>query len=215
MGGAALSLFLPSKEQEHIARGQNASETNFMDQPYQALVTACQAQEAHAQRELYDLFAPKMMAVCLRYGKNQMEAEDMLQEGFIKVFQKIDRYQFHGSLEGWIRRIIIHTAIDVLRKEKPFTHQLPIDEHLSESLDSIDPDQLELEYLFQIIQDLPPGYRLVFNLYALEGFSHQEIGEQLGIAPSTSRSQYTRARAMLMQRIKEDRQAINRYDNVH
>ncbi len=171
--------------------------------PQQALVQRCIDGQPRAQRELYECFAPKMMGVCMRYAKSPARAEDMLQEGFIKVFQKLEKYQDKGSLEGWIRRIMINTAIDTLRREKHMLQQLEINEAIAEQVNESVLDELEADFLMDRIQELPTGYRLVFNLYAIEGYSHAEIGEQLHITESTSRSQYTRARAMLKKRICE------------
>ncbi len=171
-------------------------------------------EEAHAQRELYTLMSPQLMGVCMRYARNVPEAEDILQEGFIKVFQKIKKYNFQGSWEGWVRRIMINTAIDYLRKQKNYQYQLSIEEGEGLSVSTQEIDELELEYLYQVIQELPPGYRLVFNLYAIEGYSHKEIGQQLGISESTSRSQYTRARAILIKRIREDSMETNTFRNA-
>lgn len=170
------------------------------------IVKGCIRCNSAAQRQLYELFAPKMMAVCYRYAKDRDEAEDILQEGFIKVFQNLNKYENNGSLEGWIRRIIVNTAIDLIRKQK----QMPLvelDEHVGASGLESEGDalgSLGLEYLMQLIQDLPPGYRLVFNMYAVEGYSHAEIAAELGINESSSRSQYTRAKSMLKKRIETD-----------
>ncbi|MEM6261191.1 MAG: sigma-70 family RNA polymerase sigma factor [Bacteroidota bacterium] len=182
-----------------------------MKQPYQALIERCIQQDTAAHQRLYELFAPKMMAVCYRYARNQAEAEDMLQEGFIKVFQNLKRYTFKGSLEGWIRRIMVNTAIDLLRKHKYFQKETDIEEADVEEFAEFSIDRLEMEYLLKIIQELPTGYRVVFNLYAIEGYSHKEIGQQLKISESTSRSQYTRARSMLKKRICADNQAFKSY----
>lgn len=181
---------------------------------HEALVEGCKKGDPRAQRELYECFAPQMLGVCYRYARDISEAEDMLQEGFIKVFQKIDGYGFKGALEGWIRRIMVHTAIDLLRKRKHQMKETDIEEAMKEEIANEIIDHLELEYLYQAIQALPAGYRLVFNLYAIEGYSHDEIGKKLGIAASTSRSQYTRARNMLKNRIREDRMEKNIYKDV-
>lgn len=168
-----------------------------MERRLKALIKDCVKQKSKAQKELYDLFAPKMMGVCLRYVKSQAEAEDILQEGFLKVFLKLKKYKESGSLEAWIRKIIVNTAIDFIRKEKHYLHQLEIKEEIIKGQQEEIVATLEAEQLMEIIQQLPDGYRLVFNLYAVEGYSHAEIGEQLQISESTSRSQYTRARALL------------------
>jgi len=178
------------------------------------LIKACMRGDSAAQRELYERYAPKMMGVCMRYARDEAEAEDILQESFIKIFQHIKKYNFQGSWEGWLRRIVINTAIDHLRRQKHTQYQLSIEQDQVKEVAASEVDQLELEYLYQIIQELPAGYRLVFNLYAIEGYAHKEIAEQLSISESTSRSQYTRARAILMQRIREDRMETNKFKNA-
>ena len=174
-----------------------------MSKPLQALLKGCIKGDSRAQRELYERLAPKMLAVCYRYARTEAEAEDILQEGFVKVFVNINKYQDRGSLEGWIKRIMINCAIDHLRKEKAYAHQASLNEVIvgDEAADAL--DNLALEDLFALIQRLPDGYRMVFNLYAIEGYNHAEIAQQLHISESTSRSQYTRARAMLKTKIRE------------
>ena len=185
-----------------------------MARPYQALIKDCIKQKPQAQRELYQLFAPKMMALCYRYARDEANAEDILQEGFIKIFQKINKYDDRGSFEGWVRRIMVNTAIDHIRKQKHQQNEVEINEVISEDVSENVLDKLEAEHLFEVIQQLPTGYRLVFNLYAIEGYSHKEIGEQLNITESTSRSQYTRARAMLKRKIEELYMEQNIYKDV-
>lgn len=183
-------------------------------QPLDVLVKRCIGRETAAQHELYKRFAAPMMAVCTRYARDRAQAEDMLQEGFVKVFQKLDTFNFSGSLEGWIRRIMSNTAIDILRKSRYQFQETGVEAAAAEVVEAHALDNLELEYLFRIIQELPDGYRLVFNMYAIEGYAHKEIGEKLGITESTSRSQFTRARAILMQRIREDRMEPNLYKDA-
>ncbi|MDX2285663.1 MAG: sigma-70 family RNA polymerase sigma factor [Bacteroidia bacterium] len=182
-----------------------------MEQPYKALIQDCIAQKPRAQRELYERFAPKMLGVCARYARDLEQAEDMLQEGFIKVFQKLRDYQDRGSLEGWIRRIVVNTAIDCIRRDKHFREQAEIREAAGSEIPPEALDQLGAAYLMEQIRKLPEGYRLVFNLYALEGFSHAEIAERLQITESTSRSQYARARAWLQYQIRGAYQETHTY----
>src|SRR6476660_7243773 len=151
-----------------------------------------------AQEALYNRFSPRMLGVCYRFAKNREDAEDMLQEGFIKVFTQLHQYRGDGALEGWIRRIVVHTCINVLKKNKKFADSVDIIHassiHLNESnIHSI----LQAKQVVESIRLLPMGYRTVLNLYAIEGFSHKEIAAILDIEESTSRSQYTRAKAML------------------
>lgn len=186
-----------------------------LDKQQQDVIAGCVQGKPLAQRALYDKHAPKMLAVCFRYAKDRDEAEDMLQEGFIKVFHNINKFQNQGSLEGWIRRIIVNTAIDMIRKNKALMLETPINDNLSENLiaDEVT-DNLDVEYLLNIIQELPTGYRLVFNLFAIEGYSHAEIGEKLNINESTSRSQYTRAKILIKKRIHGDYVDIQQFHDA-
>jgi len=162
------------------------------------LIEGCIKGDRKMQRELYNRFAPKMYGVCLRYAANAEEAEDILQEGFIMVFKKISSFRGEGSFEGWIRRIIVHTCINILKKNKKFNESVDLIHanslHMRE--DAI-PSIIQAKQVIECIRLLPIGYRTVLNLYAIEGFSHREIGTMLDIEESTSRSQYTRAKAML------------------
>ena len=156
------------------------------------LIQGCLRNEASAQ------YSPKMLSVCYRYAKSREDAEDMLQEGFIKVFTQIHQFQNRGALEGWIRRIIVHTCINNLKKNKKFSDSVDIIHAASvpvreENIPSI----LQAKQVVECIRLLPMGYRTVLNLYAIEGYSHKEIAAILDIEESTSRSQYTRAKAML------------------
>lgn len=162
------------------------------------IIKGCQQKEAKAQRALFEKYASTMLGICIRYMKAQQEAEDVLQDGFIKVFEKFDKYSSEGSLEGWIKRIMINTALDQLRKNKKTDHHLDVDE-VSYLLpkDSMIVEQLSADNLLKILSTIPEGYRVVFNLYAIEGYSHKEIAEQLGITENTSKSQYSRAKAHL------------------
>ena len=153
---------------------------------------------AAAQEELYNRFSPRMLGVCYRFAKNREDAEDMLQEGFIKVFTQLHQYRNEGALEGWIRRIVVHTCINILKKNKKFADSVDIIHaktlHIREDMI---PSIMQAKQVVECIRLLPMGYRTVLNLYAIEGFSHREIGNLLDIEESTSRSQYTRAKAML------------------
>lgn len=154
-----------------------------------------------AQRDIFHMYASKMMAVCTRYSRHRLEAEDILQDGFVKIFTHLSDYEGQGSFEGWVRRIIINTAIKNNQK-KSFSHEDIGLEHVRE--DSASPDvfsTLSEEELIKLISELPDGYRTVFNLYAIEGFSHKEIGELLNIEESTSRSQLVKARRMLQEKV--------------
>jgi RNA polymerase sigma factor (sigma-70 family) len=164
----------------------------------EVLIKGCLRNEAASQQELYYRFSPKMLSVCYRYAKSREDAEDMLQEGFIKVFTQIHQFQNRGALEGWIRRIIVHTCINNLKKNKKFSESVDIIHAAGVSVREENiPSILQAKQVVECIRLLPIGYRTVLNLYAIEGYSHKEIGDILDIEESTSRSQYTRAKAML------------------
>lgn len=162
------------------------------------LIQGCRENQPSAQEAMYKRFSARMLGVCYRYSKNQEDAEDMMQEGFIKVFSQIHQFKGEGSLEGWIRKIIVHTCINHLKKNKKFSDSVSLiyasDVRVKES--SI-PSVMQAKQVVECIRKLPIGYRTVLNLYAIEGFSHKEIGIILEIEESTSRSQYARAKAML------------------
>ncbi len=153
---------------------------------------------AAAQEALYDRYSPRMLAVCYRFAKSREDAEDMLQEGFIKIFTQLHQYRNEGALEGWIRRIIVHTCINVLKKNKKFSETVDlIHAHAFHTNEDMVPSIMQAKQVVECIRMLPLGYKTVLNLYAIEGYSHKEIGNMLDIEESTSRSQYTRAKAML------------------
>lgn len=159
--------------------------------------------DSEAQEKLYKLYAPKMFGVCLRYAKNHMEAEDVLQEGFIKVFLHLKDYRNEGSLEGWIRRTIVNTAINFYRKNIKSSKDLDIDSiEIANSDDETVLDQLSTRELLDAIRELPDGYRIVFNLNVLEGYTHKEIGQMLSLSENTSKSQLSRARQVLQKKLK-------------
>jgi RNA polymerase sigma-70 factor (ECF subfamily) len=164
----------------------------------EVLLQGCLKNDATAQQELYHRYSPKMLSVCYRYAKNREDAEDMLQEGFIKVFSQISKFENRGSLEGWILRIIVHTCINHLKKNKKFNEHVDLAYagNIVIREDYI-PSIIQAKQIVETIRTLPIGYRTVLNLYAIEGYSHKEIGQLLDIEESTSRSQYTRAKNML------------------
>lgn len=164
----------------------------------EAILKGCLKNEAAAQRELYNRYSPKMLAVCYRFAHNREDAEDMLQEGFIKVFSQMHTFLSKGAFEGWIRRIIVHTCINNLKKNKRFNESLDIvHAHGIQVREESVPSIVQAKQIVECIRLLPIGYRTVLNLYAIEGYSHKEIAEMLDIEESTSRSQYTRAKQML------------------
>ncbi len=163
------------------------------------VLDGCIRKNAVAQDALYQRFSPRMFGVCYRFARNRQDAEDMLQEGFIKVYTQIGQFRNEGSLEGWIRRIIVHTCINILKRNRKFAETLDIAD-VTEQIrvkEEAAGSYFEVRQIVETIRTLPLGYRTVLNLYAIEGYSHKEIGAMLDIGESTSRSQYTRAKAML------------------
>jgi RNA polymerase sigma factor (sigma-70 family) len=176
------------------------------------LVKDCLKGKPAAQKQLYDLFASNMLSICYRYTKSTADAEDVLQEGFVKVFFNLHQYKFKGELGGWIRRIMVTTAINFLKRNARYQSELLFpDEHLHVAADEQHPEVLlEAKELADLIRQLPPGYQTIFNLYAVEGFNHVEIGKMLGIQESTSRSQYARARSLLITWIEQKNNDVKR-----
>lgn len=168
------------------------------------LVRECINGNPRAQKALFDKFAPKMFSVCLRYMKKTEEAEDALQDSFVKIFSKLPDFKNEGVLEGWIRRIVVNSCLDQIRKNSKFLNDVQAEE-VEYKLDqnSFIAENLMAEDLMKLIQRMPDGYRIVFNMFAIEGYSHQEIAAQLGVTESTSKSQYLRARAYLRERIEK------------
>jgi RNA polymerase sigma factor (sigma-70 family) len=179
------------------------------------LLDGCRRHDKHAQRFLYEHFAPRMLSLCSRYVKDRMEAEDLMVVAFTKVFDRIRQYKGDGSFEGWIRRIMVNESLSFLRRNKGMYLETDIEaaerEPDYEKLEST----MEAEDLMKLISELPAGYRIVFNLYAIDGFSHQEIAAQLGISENTSKSQLSRARAQLQKKLLqlEERPIDNRERN--
>jgi RNA polymerase sigma-70 factor (ECF subfamily) len=162
-----------------------------------------------AQKCLYDHFASKMLGVCMRYAKDRAEAEDMLQEGFIKVFQNITKFKNEGSFEGWIRRIMIFTAINWFKhRSRKFQEDLDQDGYDAPFEDDI-VSKISAKEIVALVQQMPEGYRMVFNLYAVEGYTHKEISDLLGIAEGTSKSQYSRAKQYMQVALAKHYQILN------
>ncbi|HEY0030348.1 MAG TPA: RNA polymerase sigma factor [Bacteroidia bacterium] len=170
------------------------------------IVKGCIEKNAIAQKHLYEKHVRKMMGVCLRYCDNHEEAEDVVQNGFISVFENIESYKGTGSLEGWIRKIMVNTALTNIRKNKKLKQNVELDsvEFMLPSTTYTN-DSFAAKDLLKIIQTLPVGFKTVFNLYAIEGYSHREIGEMLGISEGTSKSQYSRAKSHLQKILPTDR----------
>lgn len=163
------------------------------------LIAGCLNKNPVAQRELYNRYSPKMLSVCYRFAQSREDAEDMLQEGFIKVFSNMHTFGNKGAFEGWIRRIIVHTCINVLKRNRKFNDNVELEHGVQLQIKDNIHSLMQAKQVVECIRLLPIGYRTVLNLYALEGYSHREIGEILDIEESTSRSQYTRAKVMLEQ----------------
>lgn len=164
------------------------------------LIQKCKKGDIASQSEVYQLFAGKLYPVSLKYSRTQQEAEDNLQEAFITIFKKIKQFEYKGSFEGWMKRIVINTALQTYRKKKVLN--LVEDNYLEEVEVEIDESSITLEFLLRIIQELPERYRMVFNLYVLDGYSHKEIAQMLGIAEGTSKSNLSRARLILKEKIE-------------
>ena len=167
------------------------------------ILERCKKHERKAQKELYDVYSPILLGICIRYAKSKFEAEDVLQEGFIKILTKINDFKGDGSFEGWMKRIVVNTAISHYNKNKKHNeiydigdiNETDIKGHTFES------NNFTSEELFKVIDNLPEGYKVVFNLYAIEGYKHKEIAEMLNINQNTSKSQYSRAKERLRQKL--------------
>lgn len=179
-------------------------------------IEACKRQDSLAQKHLYEHYSAKMYALCCRYIPSKMEAEDVLITAFTKLFERIDQFKGEGSFEGWIRRIIVNESLTYLRRNKNM--------YLETEIEAVDrePDfaklenSLEAEDLMKLISQLPTGYRMVFNLYAIDGYSHKEIADQLGISENTSKSQLSRARALLQKHLVElEKEGKEQKSNVY
>jgi RNA polymerase sigma factor (sigma-70 family) len=163
------------------------------------LVKECLRERPEAQKELYDSFAPSMLGVCFRYTKSMADAEDVLQEGFVKVFRNLHQFKFEGPLGGWVRKIMVRTALNYLKRNRQYAGELVFTEEPLHAVADENPEMaINAKELASLIRQLPTGYQTIFNLYAVEGYSHAEIGQMLGIHEGTSRSQYARSRALLI-----------------
>jgi RNA polymerase sigma factor (sigma-70 family) len=168
------------------------------------LILECQKGKRQAQRAIYEYLAPKMYAVCLRYTRNQAEAEDCLQDAFVKVFMRIADFRHEGVFEGWVRRIVVNTVIEHFRRKTPVNEYDAIENLTDDPFDS-DGDMagLNAEFLLKLVQEMPPQYQIVFSLYAIDGYSHEEISQQLGISVGTSKSNLSRGRKWLQNRLAQ------------
>lgn len=168
------------------------------------ILSGCLRGEKHWQKRLYDHFASKMYGVCLRYSKDEDGAKDILQDGFIKVFQKLETFKREGSFEGWIRRIMVNTALEELRKQAKFGATVEAETVADELADEQAAVSFDARVLLSKIQSLAPGYRTIFNMYVIDGFQHNEIASALGISENTSKSQLSRARKVLQEMLLKE-----------
>ena len=168
-----------------------------------SLIKGCIKQQADAQKYLYNCYAPTLYGICLRYTKNVHDAEDLLQEAFIKIFNNLDKFKFNGSFEGWLKRLTINMAINNYHNKKKETCEPVNDDYEHYSHNEII-EKMNAEQILQSINKLPEGYRMVLNLYAIDGYSHKEISDMLGISEGTSKSQLSRAKASLLSIITKE-----------
>lgn len=171
------------------------------------LILRCKKQDRKAQEQLYRLYAAKLFGLCLKYSDNKQQAEDNLQDGFVTIFEKISQYKEAGSFEGWMKRIIINTALQKHRQQK--VYGISNENHLKEEEVEVETEKLSVDFLLECVQALPDRYRQVFNLYAMDGYSHKEIAEMLNISEGTSKSNLARARMALKERIEKNQNIQN------
>ncbi len=185
------------------------NETEHLEETRQ-LIRSCLAEDRNAQRHLYEGFAPKMFGVCLRYAKNREEAEDILQEGFVQVFKSLPNFKFSGSFEGWIRKIMVYCAIAKYRERSKLHSVLTLE---NENIAAVNNEEilssLGKKELLKMVQDLPPAYRMVFNLYVFDGLKHREIAEQLRISEGTSKSNLHDAKLILQRAVNDSMKIAN------
>ena len=176
------------------------------------LIIECGKHNSKAQQILYDKYSRLLLGICMRYAKNKSEAEDILQDSFIKIFFSIKDFSETGSFVGWLRRITTNTAIDYYNKNLKYKQHVEIEENILPEMGimSFDEDLYTSDELREVLNELPTGYRTVFNLFAIEGYMHKEIAEMLGIDVNTSKSQYCRAKALIRTKLEE----LNQYSNI-
>ena len=178
----------------------------------QQLIKKCQKKELKAQKALYELYSSKLFALSLKYSKNYAEAQDNLQDAFIKIYENIDQFKHKGSFEGWMKRITINTALKRYRNQKVFS--LYYEENIVQPEKELDNRQINLQTLLKCIQELPNRYRMVFNLYVLDGHSHKEIAELMEISEGTSKSNLARGRQILKDKINEILRSESQMSNL-
>jgi RNA polymerase sigma-70 factor (ECF subfamily) len=170
----------------------------------QQIIEGCARHNRKAQQVLYDKYSRLLLGVCLRYASDKAEAEDILQDSFLKIYFNIEDYSGTGSFIGWLRKVTVNTAITHYHKNLKYRYHVDIDEYVSDEtgVSSFEEDYFTSDELFKVLNDLPTGYRMVFNLYAVEGYKHKEIAEMLGIDTNTSKSQYSRAKAVIREKLE-------------
>ncbi|MCO4820986.1 MAG: RNA polymerase sigma factor [Flavobacteriaceae bacterium] len=171
------------------------------------LILSCKKNDRHAQSELYKLYGSKLFALCLKYSRNKTEAEDNLQDAFITIYKKISQYSHKGSFEGWLKRIAINTTLQCYRRKGVF--DIINEDQIEDVSVDIDNDEVDIDFLLNCIQELPDRYRLVFNLYVLDGYSHKEIAEMLNITTGTTKSNLARARLILKDKVEYYKSGLN------
>lgn len=169
------------------------------------IIEGCAKHDRHAQQVLYDRYSCFLLGICMRYASDRAEAEDILQDSFLKIFFSIKDYTGTGSFIGWLRKVAVNTAITNYHKNLKHRYHIDIDEYMpfESGVSSFEEDFFTSEELYMVLNELPAGYRLVFNLYAVEGYKHKEIGEMLGIDVNTSKSQYSRAKAAIREKLEK------------
>ena len=165
------------------------------------LIKQCANNDPRAQKEIYQLFSGKLYSICLKYSKNKQEAQDNFQDGFITIFNKIGQFNFEGSFEGWMKRVMVNTVL--LKYRNKTVLNIVTEEIPDEVIVDIDEEEISLEYLLNLIQELPDRYRMVFNLFVMEGLNHKEISEEMKITEGTSKSNLARARDILKRKVTE------------
>lgn len=179
------------------------------------LIKGCIRRDHSAQKALYNRYSSKMYALCCRYVKDRMDAEDVLVTAFAKIFERIEQFKGEGSFEGWIRKVVVNEALTFLRRNRSMYLEAELEAANREPDFTTLSDHLEAEDLMRLIQELPSGYRIVFNLYAIDGYSHKEISEQLGISENTSKSQLSRARTYLQKLLADSQAGLNINQHRH
>ena len=171
----------------------------------QQIIKLCAKHDRKAQQILYDRYSRLLLGVCLRYATDKAEAEDILQDSFLKIFFNIKEYSGTGSFIGWLRKIVVNTAITHYHKNLKYRYHVDIEDYISveTGTSSFEEDFFTSDELFKVLNELPSGYRMVFNLYAVEGFKHKEIAEMLSIDTNTSKSQYSRAKAVIRDKLEK------------